>query len=98
MERGKVKALRTAEEGLKFTDKVPEEREIAFFKLKSMPTPCFPVEVTLTAKELMVGVPEAERENTQTEALAQLAEPAVIGEAVSFRKVISGVENATCTV
>jgi hypothetical protein len=93
-----VKALRTGEEGLKFTDKLPEAREIALFKLKSMPTPCCPEEVTLTVKEPIVGVPEADREKTQTEPLEQLAEPAVIAEAVSFKKVITGFENATCTV
>jgi len=79
-------------------DKAPEEREIALFKLKSMPTPCCPEEVTLIVKEPIVGVPEAEKENTQTEALAQLAEPAVIAEGVSFKKVITGFENATFTV
>jgi hypothetical protein len=98
LERGKVKALKTGEEGLKFTDNAPEEREIALFKLKSMPTPCFPEELTLTVKELMVGAPEAEEEKTHTDALAQLAEPAVMSEAVSFRKVISGLEKATFTV
>ena len=93
-----MNALKTDEEGLKFTDKTPEEREIALFKLKSMPTPCWPEEVTFTVKEPMVGVPEAEKEKTQTEALEQLAEPAVIAEAVSFRNVITGFENATSTV
>ena len=42
--------------------------------------------------------PEAEEEKTHTDALAQLAEPAVMSEAVSFRKVISGLEKATFTV
>ena len=97
-----MKALRTAglgEEGLKFTDKAPEEeREMAFFRLKSMPIPCCPEEVAMKLKEGITGVPEAEREKEQTEPLEQLAVPAVMVEVVSFKKTISGLENATVTV
>jgi len=98
---GRATALNTpglGEEGLKFTDRVVPEREMAFFKLKSMPMPRWPMELTVKVKEPMVGVPAAVRFAAQTAPLGQLAVPMVIAEAVSLRNVISGLENATCTV
>jgi len=99
--RGRATALKTAglgDEGLKFTDNVPPEREMAFFKSKSMPIPCWPMEFTVNVKELMVGVPDAVKVAAQMELFGQLAVPTVIAEPVSLRNVISGLESATCTV
>src|SRR5215469_11361347 len=57
--RGSVKALNTGglgAAGLKLTDSVPLEMEIAFFKLKSRATPWLPVEVTVSVKEAIMGL------------------------------------------
>ncbi len=73
--RGRVKALKTAgfgAAGLKFTDNVPPEREMAFFKLKSSPMPCLPEEAATKLKEAMVGLPTAVRVALHTRPLAQL--------------------------
>ncbi len=71
---------------------------MAFFKLKSMPMPCWPIELTVKVKEPMVGVPAAVKVAAQTAPFGQLAVPTVIAAPVSLRNVISGLENATCTV
>ena len=97
-----MKAVKTpglGEAGLKLTERVPLESEMAFFRLKSSSMPCRPPEVALNVKELIVGVPAATRVAVQTElapALAGQATPfAVMVEDVSFRKVISGLERVT---
>src|SRR5207249_11470016 len=51
---------------------VPPEREMAFFKSKSMPIPCWPMEFTVNVKELMVGVPDAVKVAAQMELFGQL--------------------------
>ena len=97
-ERGRVNAVRTAglgAEGLKFTDKVPPDREMAFLRLKSNPMPCLPEEVAVNVNELIVGLPAAVRLAVQTALLAQVVEPAVTVEPVSLKNVMAGLDRET---
>src|SRR6266850_3358947 len=96
--RGNVKAVKTpglGEEGLKLTDRVPPESEMALFRLKSISMPCLPLGVALNVKELIVGVPTAVRVAVQTNVSGHGTPFAVMGAPVSFRNVISGLERVT---
>src|SRR6266852_751175 len=96
--RGSVKAVKTpglGEEGLKLTDKVPLESEMALFRLKSSSMPCRPLEVALNVKELIVGVPTAVKVAVQTAFIRQATPLAVMVKPVSFRNVISGLRRET---
>ena len=93
-----MKAVKTpglGEDGVKLTDKVPLEREMAFFRLKSSSMPCLPPEVAFSVNEPIVGVPVAVKVAVQTAALAHGTPFAVMAESVSFKNVNSGLPRET---